>query len=183
MTQTTNDTTTTTTSGEPPSTEPTTDPTASGTTGPTEPAEPTEDGATDGDPTDPDDDRSAGNKEAARRRRQLRQVEAERDGLRDQLDDARRQIVDQVLERERARLQVTPAAFFAHVDDVETLLDEHGAVSLAAVRTAAKEAREKFGAAPTNRGDLFDRLREHDGKRSARAGGGTAADVFENVRR
>jgi hypothetical protein len=78
-------------------------------------------------------------REAARYRRQLREVETERDTLAGQLDTARRAIVEHHLGN------LKPAAFWQMHPEVADLVDDAGAVDPEKVAEAARGAYEDLG--------------------------------------
>lgn len=84
------------------------------------------------------------NQEAAKRRRQLREVKAERDHLRDQLTAARRQIIrDHALTLEVApHTKLTGAAFDDANLEVDTMFSEDGKLSEDALNKSLHELHE-----------------------------------------
>lgn len=98
--------------------------------------------ASDGDDSgdEPAED-SRASREAARYRRQLRDVEGERDALRAQLDAIRRVEVDAQV----ARLGVKPAAVWASGVTLADVVAEDGTVDADRVAAAVAAARERFG--------------------------------------
>ena len=83
-------------------------------------------------------------REAARYRRQLREAETERDGLRTQLDALRRAEVDRLV----TDAKLKPAAVWAAGIDLASLLAADGTVDPAKVAQAVTTTREVFGIAP-----------------------------------
>lgn len=101
--------------------------------------------ALDGTESDPDDIR--GSREAARYRRQLRAVEADRDALAGQLLALQRQQVEGRAES----LGVRPAAVWAAGISVTDLLDENGGIDSGKVADAVAGVKETFGIKPAPR--------------------------------
>lgn len=87
-----------------------------------------------------------GRGEAARYRRRLRDVEAERDGLLAQLEAMRRAEVGRLVTEQRV-WQMKPAALWAAGTDLAALLTEDGAVDPVKVAAAIAVAGETLGAA------------------------------------
>lgn len=79
--------------------------------------------------------------DAAKYRTQLREVEAERDGLRGQLEAFQRQAVDQLAETAGLK----PAALWAAGTELAGLLLEDGRVNVEAVTAAVATTREALG--------------------------------------
>ncbi|MDA0253048.1 MAG: hypothetical protein O2892_19245 [Actinomycetota bacterium] len=96
----------------------------------------------DGPESDPDDIR--GSKEAARYRRQLRAVEADRDALAGQLLALQRQQV----EARATVLGIRPAAVWAAGISVTDLLGADGTVDAEKVSQAVASVKETFGIKP-----------------------------------
>lgn len=86
------------------------------------------------------DDSKAG-REAAKYRRQLREVETERDTLKGQLDALRRAEVD----RQTTEAKLKPAALWASGADLAGLLAEDGTVDAVKVAHAITAARDTLG--------------------------------------
>lgn len=84
-------------------------------------------------------------REAARYRRQLRETEAERDGLLTQLDALRRAEVDRLVADQTRTLK--PAALWAAGTELGQLLAEDGTVDAARVAEAIKAASDTLGIA------------------------------------
>lgn len=97
----------------------------------------------------PDQDTATGDdnpgREAARYRRQLRETEAERDGLLTQLDALRRAEVDRLVADQTRTLK--PAALWAAGTELGQLLAEDGTVDAARVAEAIKAASDTLGIA------------------------------------
>lgn len=83
--------------------------------------------------------------DAAKYRGQLREVEAERDGLRSQLEAFQRQAVDQLAEG----AGIKPAALWAAGTELGGLLHEDGRVNAEAVTVAIGVAKDALGLNPT----------------------------------
>lgn len=94
--------------------------------------------------TDAVEDDGKPGREAARYRRQLREAETERDGLRTQLDALRRAEVDRLVTDAKVR----PAAVWAAGTELASLLAEDGTVDAAKVTAAVAATREALGIAP-----------------------------------
>lgn len=84
---------------------------------------------------------SAGNAEAAKYRRQLRETETERDQLRDQLTSMRRAHVDQLA----TAANVKPAALWATGVELDALVAEDGTINVDLVTAAIDTTRETLG--------------------------------------
>ena len=84
-----------------------------------------------------------GNKEAAKYRRQLRDVEAARDSLSARLDTAHTAILS--TELVKARTTVTPEALFGAGHTLDSLRDDDGNLDIDKIQAAAKDTIEKFG--------------------------------------
>ncbi|MDI2097999.1 hypothetical protein [Ruicaihuangia caeni] len=100
--------------------------------------------------TDNDLDRSAdtddagtvsGNREAAKYRTQLREVEKERDQLRDELSNMRRGLVDDMVQQANLK----PAAVWATGVELESLLNDDGTINRDAVHAAIGATRDMLG--------------------------------------
>ncbi|MCZ0727961.1 hypothetical protein [Mycolicibacterium iranicum] len=104
------------------------------------PEAPAGDVSEDQDDTDDDGD-GRGNKEAARYRRRLRDVEAERDTLKATVAALQRAEVDRLA----ADAGLRPAALWANGVEVGELLAEDGTVNADAVAAAVAVARETLG--------------------------------------
>lgn len=89
----------------------------------------------------PEQDEKPGNAEAAKYRRQRREVEAERDAIAEQLTAARTQLIEGFVEQNG----ITPAGFWASGVTVDQLIDEDGKVSAAHVAAAATQAMNALG--------------------------------------
>lgn len=88
----------------------------------------------------PDDDHDAGNREAARYRRRLRETEQERDRLTQQVEALQRSEV----ERAAAAEQIKPAALWS-VTELADLLAEDGTVDADKLTAGIKSARDVLG--------------------------------------
>ncbi|NLV77779.1 MAG: hypothetical protein GXY65_00240 [Rhodococcus sp.] len=86
-----------------------------------------------------------GNAEAAKYRKQLRAAEKDRDTALEQVDALRRDIIDDLIEREH---KIKPAAFWANGNTVDALLGDDGRIDRAAVATAADAAIHALGLHP-----------------------------------
>jgi hypothetical protein len=82
------------------------------------------------------------NAEAAKWRRRLRDTEAERDELAEQLQEARRQLVEQ-----HTAGQIAPEALWASGVTVEQFVTDDGTVDVTAVDQAVDAVRRRFGIA------------------------------------
>lgn len=91
------------------------------------------------------------NREAAKWRKQLREVEAERDALTARVEAMNRSEA----ERHASRLLTKPAAMWAAGADLTDLLDDSGAVDPAKVEQAAQRAAEELGATSPRRGPVL----------------------------
>lgn len=87
-------------------------------------------------------DETKAGKEAAKYRRRLRDTEAERDTLREQLDAARRAIV----ETHAAQHLTKPSALWVTGASVDALLDTDGNIDPTLVEEACSLARDQLGA-------------------------------------
>lgn len=85
------------------------------------------------------------NAEAAKYRTQLRAAEKARDTALEQVDTLRRDIIDDLLEREH---KIKPAAFWANGNTVDALLGEDGRIDRDAVATAVDAAVRALGLHP-----------------------------------
>lgn len=94
-------------------------------------------------PEAPEVEETTGGREAARYRRRLRETETERDGLRLQLEDAQRSMIEAIAAA-AGRLQ-RPAVLWAAGATVEGLLDDHGNVDPDRVLAACETAATEFG--------------------------------------
>lgn len=92
----------------------------------------------------------AGNAEAARWRRKLRDAEGERDALAQRLEAVQRQSVEGLLTASGVKAQ----AVFA-VAELADLLGEDGSIDTDKVGQAVEAAREKFGIAKPTKGNLI----------------------------
>lgn len=106
-----------------------------------EPDEPNTEPAPEVDDTEADDPNEG--REAAKYRRRLRDTETERDGLRTQLEDAHRTLIEGIAST-AGRLQ-KPAVLWASGVIVDALLDEHGNVDPERVLAACERAATEFG--------------------------------------
>lgn len=95
----------------------------------------------DTEPAEAHEDAPKAVREAAKYRRQLREVEGERDTLRAQLDAMRRAAVDAMADAAK----VKPAALWASGAQLDDLLDEAGVVDPAKVTAAIAAARTSLG--------------------------------------
>lgn len=96
------------------------------------------------------DDEPSGNSEAAKYRRKLRDVEAERDTLRDRVEALQRTQVEQLAGN------LKPAALWS-TTHLETLLDDAGNVDAERVNEAVSRARAELGIPSTSmRPDLSE---------------------------
>lgn len=104
-------------------------------------------GEGDGQPdSEPDADDHSPGAEAARYRRRLRDTEAERDALAEQLEASRRAFVDHLL---ATTVNIAkPAGFWASGVELADLLDDDGAVDPAKVNDAAVQAQQRLGLQP-----------------------------------
>lgn len=91
--------------------------------------------------TDNDTEDGKGNREAARYRRALREVEADRDTYRDRLGALRRQIIE-----EKSGL-LRPAALWAAGLNPDDYFTEEGTLDKAALAPAIAEATDRLGLA------------------------------------
>lgn len=103
------------------------------------PEEPQEPAPNSGEATETE----SGNREAARYRTRLREVETERDGLVEQLASMRRAEVERLASDHLAK----PAALWAAGVELTDLLDEAGSVDPQKVAAAAEAARNSLGLA------------------------------------
>lgn len=88
-----------------------------------------------------DDGRGGGNKEAAKYRRQLREVEAERDGLATTVETLRRQVVATAMPTDR----IKPDALWATGRNAAEFFDEAGQLDAAKLSSITKETAAKLG--------------------------------------
>lgn len=86
-------------------------------------------------------DKAAESREAAKYRTRLRDTEAERDTLQEQLTAARKQIVESMSGLHR------PDALWAAGVDLDTLIDDEGRINPMAVREAVTVASDTLGLA------------------------------------
>lgn len=98
----------------------------------------------DGERRDADRDGKAG-KEAAKYRAQLRDVETERDTLRDRLAGFQRQSIDTL----SAAAGIKPAALWASGVELASLVADDGTVNGEAVTAAIATAKDTLGLSPT----------------------------------
>lgn len=99
-----------------------------------------EDTATEDTATEPE---AGGNREAAKWRTRLREVEAERDSLRDRVTAMQRAEAERIAGRHIS----TASAIWAAGVDLETLLDDEGRPDEAKVKAATAQAKEFLGLA------------------------------------
>ncbi|QOW00620.1 hypothetical protein RCF27_10240 [Rhodococcus pyridinivorans] len=85
------------------------------------------------------------NAEAAKYRKQLRAAEKDRDAALAQLETMRRDVIDDLIEREH---KIKPAAFWANGNTVDAMLDEDGRIDRAAVAAAVDDAVRTLGLHP-----------------------------------
>jgi hypothetical protein len=90
-------------------------------------------------PAEEQDDNASGNREAAKYRRQLRETEAERDGLSAKLEQAHRRIADTMLGN------VPSGAFWQMHPDVDDLRGEDGHLDPDKVAEAAQAVHTALG--------------------------------------
>lgn len=100
-----------------------------------------------------------GNREA-RYRKQLRTVEAERDNLTEQLEAARRGLVDHLAQTQG---RIRPEALWASGVTVADLLDDAGGIDPAKVAAACDDAAGMLGLTRTPRPDRNQGSRANDG--------------------
>ena len=94
---------------------------------------------------EPEDD-TKGGKEAAKYRRRLRETEAERDTLLEQVDTLRRSVVDSIVtERGDGGRMHSPDPFWAGGVELADLLDEDGNVDRERVLAACDDVAKRFG--------------------------------------
>ncbi len=121
-----------------------------------DPPAPPEDGAAEQDGADPNGQPpESPNGEAAKFRRQLRDAETERDGLRTQLDTIRRGEVERLAAATVAR----PGAIWKAGVELADVLDDNGRVDPAKVTEAVRAAAEQLGLArpvPQSRRPAFN---------------------------
>lgn len=86
-------------------------------------------------------DKAAESREAAKYRTRLRETEAERDDLAQQLKESRKQIVEDISGLQR------PEGLWAAGVDVDTLIDDDGRVDRKAVQEAVATATDTLGLA------------------------------------
>jgi sulfur relay (sulfurtransferase) DsrC/TusE family protein len=95
-------------------------------------------------PTDSVEPADKSNREAAKYRRQLRDVEAERDGLLEQVTGWRKQQAENIAQAHG----LNAAALWAAGAELETMLTEEGMVDEAKLIEFVKEAKDKLGIVP-----------------------------------
>lgn len=105
---------------------------------------------------------SEANREAAKYRRRLREVEGERDNLQEQLTAARRALVEQHIGSE-----IKPAALWASGATLESLLDDSGAINFTLVDAAVAHARDVLGVAGVPRASRAQGAPENHGPSGA----------------
>lgn len=122
--------------------------------------------------TDDDSDSSEdrGGRDAAKYRRKLRTVEAERDQLAERLEAMQRNEI----ERQAQAAQLKPAALWA-ATKLDDLLAEDGTVSAEAVAQAVETARETLGVPPPRRNHVAGEGRNPRAARSSGRDAMTAA--------
>lgn len=103
----------------------------------------------DGQP-DEGDEPGSGNREAAKYRRRLRDVEAERDSLRGQVEALQRAKVEEIA-RAKGHLS-SPAGLWASGTDLASLVAEDGTVNERSVLAACETAAESLGLVRTQPG-------------------------------
>lgn len=124
-------------------------------------------------PADHEPDEGKHGREAARYRRQLREVEGERDTLRGQLDAMRRSVVDGMVEAAHLK----PTALWASGAQLDALLDEAGVVDPVKVAAAIDGARDTLGIPPVPRAPSA----EGQGRVGLPIGGGSPAPTFADA--
>lgn len=106
-------------------------------------------------------DQGGGNAEAAKWRVKLRETEAERDALTQQVEGLQRQIITGLCDAEGIKAD---AVFAALGDDgIASLLNDDGAVDADKVGAAVGAARERFGIAEGPRRPAPDRTQGQSG--------------------
>lgn len=95
------------------------------------------------DDHDKTQDKGKGNREAAKYRTQLREVEAERDALNEQLTATRKQVINTAIERTNAG--VKPELVWELGTDPADLLNKDGSVDTEKVRTTVGSISKRFG--------------------------------------
>lgn len=98
----------------------------------------------DSGPDDPEAAEDSANGEAAKYRRRLRSVEAERDTLAQQVQALQRQQVEQLCQAARIR----PQAVWGSGAELSAMLNDDSSVNPEAVAEAINTAREQFGIHP-----------------------------------
>lgn len=96
---------------------------------------------------DNDTEQDSSNAEAAKWRKRLRETEAERDELREQVEALQRQQVEAIV----TAAGLKPAAVWK-VAELDALLGDDGAVSAEAVTQAVEQARDELGVQPLGKG-------------------------------
>lgn len=102
------------------------------------------------DEAEQDAEDEGGNREAARYRRRLREAEAERDGLSEQLSALQAQVAESIAESEA---RIRPSALWASGATVAGLVAEDGTVDREAVLAACNAAVSTLGLARTPKPD------------------------------
>lgn len=122
------------------------------------------------------DDKTKAGREAAKYRTRLRDTEAERDALREQLTALRRQVV------EDASGLAKPSALWLSDLDANTLFSDDGRVDTGAMTTALARVADDMGLQQAPRTPRPDPSQGGGGS-SSRAGATSWADVINSARR